>query len=134
MVCFIGGERTEIESFGLTAAVSLEDAAHKSVALSRGEHAADFTGFAMGAEKAEEMAKQIAGRMAKGQKYVRGFYTGGTLCDEAMKLMIGTLGHIYSNIPLNAEDVLEDPKTARAASIRSSTSGTTCSRSAGRTR
>ncbi|NCB29754.1 MAG: FdrA family protein, partial [Clostridia bacterium] len=47
-------------------------------------------------------------------RYVRGFYTGGTLCDEAMKLMIGTLGHIYSNIPLNAEDALDDPKGGKS--------------------
>ena len=114
VVCFIGGDRKEIESYGLTAAVSLEDAAHKAVALSRGEKPADYASFAMGEEKAEAMAKEIAGKMAKGQKYVRGFYTGGTLCDEAMKLMIGTLGHIYSNIPLNAEDALSDPKGGKS--------------------
>ncbi len=114
VVCFIGGDRKEIESFGLVAAVSLEDAAHKAVALSKGAPLADYTGFAMGAEKAEALAKDIAGKMAKGQRYVRGFYTGGTLCDEAMKLMIGTLGHIYSNIPLSAEDALEDPKGGKS--------------------
>lgn len=110
VVCFIGGDRNEIESYGLVAAVSLEDAAHKAVALSRGVKPADYAGFAMGQEQAEAMAKEIAGKMAKGQKYVRGFYTGGTLCDEAMKLMIGSLGHIYSNIPLYPQDALEDPK------------------------
>ncbi len=114
VVCFIGGDRKEIESFGLTAAVSLEDAAHKAVALSRGEKLVDYAGFAMGEDKAETMAKEIAAKMAKGQKYVRGFYTGGTLCDEAMKLMIADLGHIYSNIPLNAEDALEDPKGGKS--------------------
>ena len=114
VVCFIGGERKDAEAFGLVAAVSLEDAAHKAVALSRGENAEDYTGFDMGAEKAESMAKEIAGKMAKGQKYVRGFYTGGTLCDEAMKLLIGQLGHIYSNIPLNKEDALEDPRGGKS--------------------
>jgi hypothetical protein len=114
VVCFIGGDRKEIESFGLTAAVSLEDAAHKAVALSRGEPVSDYTGFAMGEEKAEAMAKEIAAKFVKGQQYVRGFYTGGTLCDEAMKLMISKLGHIYSNIPLNAEDALEDPKGGKS--------------------
>ena len=114
VVCFIGGDRNEIESQGLVAAVSLEDAAHKAVSLSRGEPVKDYSGFAMGAEAAEQLAKQIAMKMAKGQRYVRGFYTGGTLCDEAMKLMIGSLGHIYSNIPLNAEDALEDPKGGKS--------------------
>lgn len=114
VVSFIGGDRKEVESFGLTAAVSLEDAAHKAVAVSRGEKTKDFVSFTMGDEKAEALAKGIAGKMAKGQKYVRGFYTGGTLCDEAMKLMIGTLGHIYSNIPLHAEDKLADAKGGKS--------------------
>ena len=114
VVCFIGGERKEIEALGLVAAVSLEDAAQKAVALSRGEPVRDYTGFAMGEQQAESMAREIAIKMAKGQRYVRGFYTGGTLCDEAMKLMIGALGHIYSNIPLNAGDALEDPKGGKS--------------------
>ncbi len=114
VVSFIGGDRKEVESYGLTAAISLEDAAHKAVAISRGEKPRDFSDFTMGEDKAEALAKQIAGKMAKGQRYVRGFYTGGTLCDEAMKLMIGTLKHIYSNIPLNAEDRLEDPKGGKS--------------------
>ena len=110
VVSFIGGDRKEVESFGLTSAVSLEDAAHKAVAISKGQPVSDFVEFTMGQAKAEEMAKQIAGKMAKSQKYVRGFYTGGTLCDEAMKLMIANLGHIYSNIPLHAEDKLADAR------------------------
>ena len=114
VVCFIGGDRAEIEAKGLVAAVSLEDAAHKAVALLRGEPVQDFVEFTMGEEKAEALAKEIAGKMAPTQKYVRGFYTGGTLCDEAMKLMIGNLGHIYSNIPLHAEDKLENARTGKS--------------------
>ena len=110
VVCFIGGEASEIERRGLYAAVSLEDAAHKAAALARDETPEDFTGFAMGQLKAEELAAAEAAKMAPGQKYVRGLYTGGTLCDEAMKLMIASLGHIYSNIPLKPEDPLADAR------------------------
>jgi len=110
VVCFIGGDAEHIRSFGLTAALSLEDAAHKAVALSRGEQPEDFLGFDMGGERAEALAAEIAGRFAPGQRYVRGFYTGGTLCDEAMKLMLDRLGHIHSNIPLRPEDRLDDAR------------------------
>lgn len=110
VVCFIGGDRAEVERFGLTAAVSLEDAAQKAVALSRGETPEDFTGFSMGEAEAAALARKIAAGFAPGQRFVRGFYTGGTLCDESMKLMIPTLGHIYSNIPLHKEDLLADAK------------------------
>ena len=108
VVCFIGGDPTEIEKRGLCAAVSLEDAAHKAVALSRGQKPEDFTGFAMGAKQAEELAAAEASRMAAGQKYVRGLYTGGTLCDEAMKMLTKAFGGVYSNIPLKPEFKLED--------------------------
>ena len=50
--------------------------------------------------------------MAPTQKYYRGFFSGGTLADESMKLSIGKLGHIYSNIPLKPEDKIENPLTA----------------------
>ncbi|MDO4565319.1 MAG: acyl-CoA synthetase FdrA [Clostridia bacterium] len=110
VVSFIGGSREEVESFGLIAAVSLEDAAHKAVAIANGKEPQDFVKFEMGEDKANELAKSEAGKMAPTQKYVRGFYTGGTLCDEAMKLMIAKLEHIYSNIPLNACDKLENAR------------------------
>jgi len=106
VVCFIGGDRKEIEVYGLKAAISLEDAAYKAVALSKREPANDFAGFTTAVDKIEALAMRNAIKMSKGQKYVRGFYTGGTLCDEAMKLMLPKLGHIYSNIPLQPEDKL----------------------------
>lgn len=114
VVCFIGGDPAEIEKHGLVAAVSLEDAAHKAVALSRGEKPMTFASFDMGLEKAKELAAAEAKKMTAGQKYIRGLYTGGTLCDEAMKLLIGKLGHIHSNIPLAAEDLLPDARTAKS--------------------
>jgi succinyl-CoA synthetase alpha subunit len=114
VVCFIGGDRNEIEAFGLTAAISLEDAAYKAVALSKGEPVKDFTEFTMGNEKAEALARESASKMAKSQKYIRGFYTGGTLCDESMKLMLPRLGHIYSNIPLQPEDRLESARNGKS--------------------
>ena len=114
VVCFIGGERSEIETYGLIAALSLEDAAHKAVALSKGEPVRDYIEFHMGEEAAKALAKEEAAKMAVGQQYVRGFYTGGTLCDEAMKLMLGKLGHIYSNIPLQSEDKLTDARNGKS--------------------
>ncbi len=114
VVCFIGGDPAKIEKYGLYAAVSLEDAAHKAVALSKGQKPEDFTSFAMGEERALELARAEAGKMAPGQKYVRGLYTGGTLCDEAMKILISKLGHIYSNIPLAPEDKLEDARNGKS--------------------
>ncbi len=113
VVCFIGGDRAEIEAVGLTPALTLEDAAHKAVALAKGSPPADFDGFSMGDAEAGALAKKLASGMAPGQKYLRGLYTGGTLCDEAMKMLAGQLSHIYSNIPLVPEDALPDKDTSR---------------------
>ena len=114
VVCFIGGDAEKIKKAGLYAAVSLEDAAHKAVALAKGEAVSDFEDFTMGLEKAEVLAVEEKAGMIQGQKYVRGLYTGGTICDEAMKLLIGSMGHIYSNIPLKAEDKLENARNGKS--------------------
>ena len=114
VVCFIGGDAEKIKKAGLYAAVSLEDAAHKAVALAKGEAVSDFEDFTMGLEKAEALAAEEKAGMIQGQKYVRGLYTGGTICDEAMKLLIGSMGHIYSNIPLKAEDKLENARNGKS--------------------
>jgi FdrA protein len=40
---------------------------------------------------------------------LRGLFAGGTLCDEAMAVASGTLGPVWSNIPLRPEWKLPDP-------------------------
>jgi len=67
----------------------------------------------MGEEATKRLAAAEAAKLSAGQSYLRGLYTGGTLCDEAMKLTIGTLGRIYSNIPLTEADELTDKDTSR---------------------
>lgn len=114
VICFIGGDVEKIKSAGFYAAVSLEDAAYKAVALSKGQPVVDFTGFAMGEAAALELAKTESAKMKSEQKYVRGLYTGGTLCDEAMKMLSGDFSHLYSNIPLKAGDLLENAKAAKS--------------------
>ena len=113
VVCFIGGDMEEAESLGLIGAVSLEDAARKAYALSVGKELQTFEGFDMSEKEVEALVAAERAGYADTQKYVRGLYTGGTLCDEGMKLMIGELGHIYSNIPLQAEDRLPDKDVSR---------------------
>lgn len=114
VVCFIGGDPLEIEAYGLTAAISLEDAAHKAVDLSRGEAVQNYMDFYMSQPMAENLAREEASKMALNQKYIRGLYTGGTLCDEAMKLLQTKLKRIYSNIPLQPEDKLANVRSGKS--------------------
>ena len=108
VVCFIGGDPAQVEKYGLTAACSLEDAARKAVAFSKGEKPVDFTGFTAPEAEIDKLAADEAAKFASTQKYIRGLYTGGTLCDESMKLLTKDLGGIHSNIPLSPEFKLAD--------------------------
>lgn len=108
VVNFIGGDRKQIEGHGAYACVSLEDAAHKAVSLSKGKVVEDFTEFTQSEEEIDEIVNNEASKFCSDQKYLRALYTGGTLADEAMKLL-GKEGYkIYSNIPLSPELRLEN--------------------------
>ncbi|MDR7855258.1 acyl-CoA synthetase FdrA [Tissierella sp.] len=117
VVHFIGGDRSIIEKYGAYPSCSLEDAARKAVALLRNEEVEDFDRFDLSDEKINRIVDEEVSKFAQEQKYFRGFYTGGTLADEAMKLLSKDIKDIYSNIPLLPEYRMKD--------IRIST-GNTC--------
>ncbi|ABW18418.1 acyl-CoA synthetase FdrA [Alkaliphilus oremlandii] len=108
VVDFIGGDPNTIEQYGGIPGYTLEDTAYKAVALSKGEEPKDMLGFNKSEEEIEAMIEKEIGKLQPEQKYLRGIYTGGTLCDEAMKLLFDELNGIYSNIPLKPEFLLKD--------------------------
>lgn len=87
VVNFIGGDRGLIESYGAYAGISLEDTARKAVALLRGEEVEDFNGFDISNEEIRKIIEMETFDMDKGQKHLRGLYTGGTLADESINLL-----------------------------------------------
>ena len=102
VVDFIGGDSELIRKYGAYPCNTLEDAANKAVALAKGEEVKDFEGFTMDEETIENMVEKEANKFDSTQKYFRGLFTGGTLADEAMKLLGKVIGEeIYSNIPLS---------------------------------
>jgi len=92
---FIGADKATVEKSGAQVAGNLAEAAYMAVAAAKGEtynssaYATDFS----------ETAK-IAASGNKG-KYLRGLFSGGTLCDETQLLLKETVGYVYSNTPLN---------------------------------
>ncbi|MDO5563704.1 MAG: acyl-CoA synthetase FdrA [Eubacteriales bacterium] len=113
VVSFVGADMTEIEKMGLIPSISLEDAAKKAVAISKGKTPTTFDGFDLSDDEIEKIVLDATKGMKNTQKYLRALYTGGTICDEAMKMLIKDLGHIYSNIPLNKEDKLADKNISK---------------------
>lgn len=106
VVCFIGGDPELITRYGTVPGLTLEDTAYKAASLARGKPVVEVPGFTL--DNIEEVIQEEVGRFKEGQKYLRALYTGGTLCDEAIKILTGTIGDIYSNIPLKSWLKLED--------------------------
>jgi hypothetical protein len=57
----------------------------------------------LGAPELQHLVARERVRLAPGQRYARGLYSGGSLCDEAMDIMRLRLGDIYSNVALAPE-------------------------------
>lgn len=103
VVDFIGGDSNDITNVGAYACTTLEDTAYKAVALSKGEKVVTFDSFNLATEEINKIIENEVSNIDKSQKYFRGLFTGGTLADEAMKMIGSEIGGIYSNIPLEPE-------------------------------
>ena len=109
VVDFIGGDDQMIKNYGFMPAATLEDAAYKAVKLCEGGNyeccgsAPDFSEDNEAIDSKISFEAGLINASASKQKYIRGLYSGGTLCDEALKLFTKELGEIYSNIPLTPE-------------------------------
>jgi FdrA protein len=91
VVNFLGADPASIAAPGITAVKTLEDAAYAAVALATGRKA----------DTVERKNTSLAiPPLARGQRYVRGLYSGGTLCYEATLLLGETLPEVYSNTPV----------------------------------
>lgn len=103
---FIGRSRVAIP--GITEAGDLTEAAQLAVQLVTGK-VPELTGTA----ERRAQVSQARDRLAAGQRYLRGLYSGGTLCDEAMTLLTPAVGPIWSNIPLHSAYRLSDAHSSR---------------------
>lgn len=110
VVCFLGGDPALLEGTGATYAADLETTARLAVELAGG--ATEFAA-PVPDEEMERIAAAEAARFSGGQTYVRGLYSGGTLCYEAMLAMEAAGLPVYSNISMNKDYVLEDVEQSR---------------------
>lgn len=103
VICLLGAKPLEELGDNITQCFDIEDAAMTSARLSLGRTVSLE-------EKAEtkELIEEFQKTRKPQQKYVRGIFGGGTLCDEAM-ITFRRLGiPIYSNIPIDEKEALED--------------------------
>ncbi|MFP4686644.1 MAG: acyl-CoA synthetase FdrA [bacterium] len=100
VVFFIGADPALIEAEGFNAAANLEDAAVKTCRLAADKDIKPLM--------SDEEIKDMAAGISLTGKYLRGLYSGGTLCDEAQLLLQELDGDIYSNTPVEGCKELND--------------------------
>lgn len=94
VVCFIGGTEEAVLEAGGHFAKTTKEAALKAVILS-GIDESQIDKHPLNLPLIEE----IKVKLKPEQKYIRGLFCGGTLCDEAMYLAMEKYDDVYSNIP-----------------------------------
>lgn len=108
VLCFIGGEAKE-EASAVFLCSELEESAAVTAALVAGKSPAEARAIrAAVREEADLTAARTAKNIGKRQGFLRGLYSGGTLCYEAQLIASGTLGAVRSNAPLNKKFKLAD--------------------------
>lgn len=103
VICLLGSREYKMLGENITLCSNIEDTAVKAVAIALEKK----VGFKNNIEAAEAAAEFNKRRKPK-QKYVRAIFGGGTLCDEAMTVFRQKGLKMYSNIPLDKNEELED--------------------------
>jgi succinyl-CoA synthetase alpha subunit len=109
VVNFLGVAPEGIRRPNLFAAETLEDAAVAAVALADGKRP-DET-------RPKRPFFSMPPRLAPGQRYVRGLYSGGTFCYEASLMLKKDFGQVYSNTSVDPEDRLDDVWTSQGHAV-----------------
>ena len=114
VVHFIGLEIPEAPQGSLHWAKNLEEAARFAVSLAENPHLNDIQSsdwpFSLTEREIDKIILGETKSMKDSQKYIRGYYTGGTLADEAWILLHGLTGEVYSNNQVDQNYILKDPK------------------------
>lgn len=106
---FLGGDIEKFKNSKIIPAETLEEAALISCALSQGKSMDEFKkSLKERLKNVDEKVKKEFDKMNDNQKYIRGLFTGGTLCDEAMLISRKIIGEVYGNSPINPEYKLKD--------------------------
>lgn len=100
VVYFIGADPAIIESNGFVAAKNLEDAAIKAAELA-GEDCLE-------SEFSDSLIDSLAADVKLSGSDLRALYSGGTLCDEAQRILQPLLKDINSNTPVKGCNEMTD--------------------------
>lgn len=103
VVCFLGQNQGYSDKLGLTFARTTKEAALKAVLLT-GVKEEDLDLHPLN----WPLIKEVRAKLKPEQKYIRGLFCGGTLCDEAMFAALEKYPNVYSNIQPDLNYRLKD--------------------------
>jgi FdrA protein len=110
VVCLLGGTASPLDDAPqIYFTTTLQEAALTAARLAGADiPEAKFT-IAAETQQVKEQAQALKGRLTRGQKYLRGLFSGGTLCYEAQVIWRDEFkATVYSNAPLSAEEQMAD--------------------------
>ena len=93
VVQFIHGDADQIREVGAYPTSTFLETAEAAIAFSQGKQPATHH-----VEVDEVLAKEECKKLAKGQKYLRGLYCGGSLAEETLTLIGSQLDELHSNV------------------------------------
>jgi FdrA protein len=105
VVCFLGHSMRTPGDENIKLVSTLEEAAYSALALVNGSGKKYMPVPGKGWKR---QAGKYVRAQKRGQRYLRGIFSGGTLCYEAQHILTETLGGIYSNAPLDKKNRLKD--------------------------
>ncbi|MFW9995772.1 MAG: FdrA family protein, partial [Candidatus Odinarchaeota archaeon] len=101
---FLGGNPEIMEKAGALSLFTLEEAALVAVAKSKNEEYEDVLKVLEEREaEIKKLARKGAQGKKRGQKYIRGLFSGGTLCYETQLILKDMIGDVHGNAPLKPE-------------------------------
>ena len=103
VVWFVGGNEEKVKQAGGHFAKMSKEAALKAVLLA-GANESKLNKRALNLPLIEEVRAKLTPK----QKYIRGLFSGGTLCDEAMHIAMEKFNNVYSNIQRDPNYRLKD--------------------------
>jgi FdrA protein len=104
VICFMGS-KLKSDNPNIHFVPTLDEAAVQSVRLSKNTNKKSKL---TGNKDWKKLAVKASSSLNSKQKYIRGLFSGGTLCYEAQQVLEPIVGNIYSNAPLNKKNKLKD--------------------------
>lgn len=108
VVCFIGGSEEVVTKAGGIFAKTTKEAALKAVILA-GKNEEEINKRALNLP----LIAEVRAKLKPEQKYIRGIFCGGTICDEVMHLVKEQYTDVYSNIAKEEPFKLKDLHESR---------------------